>query len=193
MKYIDISRTISHGMKRYPTDPSVEIISFKSIDRGDSCNLNKLVMGSHTGTHIDAPRHILKKGRGVDVVKFENLICDVRVLDVKRGLNRSLFNRLNMKVTPGVVLKNARTGLTAEIAGMLVKKGVKVVGIDEMSIEKGHDRSHPVHRLLLGGGVIVIENLDLRKARPGCYKLLCLPLKIKNGDGAPARAILMHD
>ena len=193
MRYLDISRTISTGMKKYPTDPSVEIIRFKSLDRGDSCNLNKLVIGSHTGTHIDAPRHIFKKGYGVDSVKLQNLICGVCVIDIKRFSEKTLLRKLNMKAVGGVILKNAKRGLTAEGARILIRKEVKIIGTDEMSIEKDSDKSHPVHRLLLSNGITIIENLELRKAKPGYYKLLCLPLKIKDGDGAPARAILIYD
>ena len=98
-----------------------------------------------------------------------------------------------MKAVGGVILKNAKRGLTAEGARILIRKEVKIIGTDEMSIEKDSDKSHPVHRLLLSNGITIIENLELRKAKPGYYKLLCLPLKIKDGDGAPARAILIYD
>lgn len=193
MRYLDISRTIAVGMKKYPTDPPVEITRFKSLDRGDSCNLNKLVIGSHTGTHIDAPRHIFKKGYGVESIKFQNLICDVYVIDIKRFSEKTLLRKLNTKAAGGVILKNAERGLRSEEAGILIKNKIKVIGTDGISIEESSDKSHPVHRLLLSNGTTIIENLDLRKIRSGHYKLFCLPLKIKNGDGAPARAVLIHD
>jgi arylformamidase len=193
MRYLDISRTISVGMKKYPTDPSVKIYSFKSLDRGDSCNLNKLVIGSHTGTHVDAPRHIFKKGCGVDSIKFQNLICDVCVIDIKRFSKKTLLRILNTKEVDGIILKNAKMGLTIEEARILIMKRVRVIGTDEGSIESSCDKFHPVHRLLLESDITIIENLDLRKVKQGDYKLLCLPLKIKNGDGAPARAVLMYD
>lgn len=193
MRYLDISRTITPGMKKYPTDPSVEIVRFKSLDRGDSCNLNKLVIGSHTGTHIDAPRHIFNKGAGVDSIKLQNLICNVQVVDTKRFTEKMLLKKLNTKGTRGIILKNAEKGLAIKEARILIRNNIKVIGTDQMSIEKSSDKTHPVHRLLLNNGVTIIENLDLRKADPGYYKLLCLPLKIKDGDGAPARAILIHD
>jgi len=193
MRYLDISRTIEVGMKKYPTDPPVEITRFKSLDRGDSCNLNRLVIGSHTGTHIDAPRHIFRKGYGVESIRLQNLVCDVRVVDIGRFSEKMLLRQLNRKAARGVILKNAKNGLTVEEAGILIRNNIKVIGTDGMSIEKGTDKSHPVHRMLLGNGAVIIENLDLRKIRSGSYKLLCLPLKIKNGDGAPARAVLIDD
>lgn len=193
MKYLDISKTIASGMQKYPSDPAVEIISFKSLDRGDSCNLNKLIIGSHTGTHIDAPRHIFKKGYGADYVKLQNLICDVYVIDIKRFTERILSSKLNTKTVRGVIFKNALRGLTVEEAGILLKSKIKSIGTDAMSIENNSDKSHPVHRLLLRNRITIIENLDLRKVEPGYYRLLCLPLKIKDADGSPARAILMYD
>jgi len=193
MRYLDISRTVSAGMKKYPTDPSVEIDRFKSLDRGDSCNLNKLTMGSHAGTHVDAPLHMFKKGAGVGAIRLEDLICDVCVVDAGRRSKSKFLKTADMKRVTGVILKNAGAGLTVEGAKALIRNGIKVVGTDQMSIEDSSDKAHPVHRLLLGNGVAIIEDLDLRKARPGHCRLICLPLKIKNGDGAPARAALAYD
>lgn len=193
MKYLDISRTIAIGMKKYPTDPLVEIVQAKSLDRGDSCNLNKLVLGSHTGTHIDAPRHVFKKGYGVESIKLKNLICDAYLFDINGFSEKMFLRKLAMKTVRGVILKNAKRGLTVEEAKIFIRNNIKVIGTDEMSIEKGSDKSHPVHRLLLSNGITIIESLDLRRTKPGYCRLLCLPLKIKNGDGAPARAILMYD
>jgi len=193
MKYLDISRAITTGMKKYPTDPSVKIIRFKRLDHGDSCNLNKLTMGSHTGTHIDAPRHIFNKGAGIDSIKLENLLCDVCLFDAQRLTEQNLLKKMNKKKTRGIILKNAEKGLTIEEARILIRNHIKIIGTDQISIEKSSDKTHPVHRLLLRNGITIIESLDLLKARPGNYKLLCLPLKIKDGDGAPARAILIYD
>ena len=193
MKYLDISRTISNGMKTYPSDPPVEIGRFKSLERGDSCNLNKLIIGSHTGTHVDAPRHILSKGPGVDFIKFKNLICDVCLVDSRRLTKKMLLRKIKIKSVGGIIFKNAQSGLTIDMAETLIRANIKAIGTDQMSVESTSDKIHPVHRLLLNNSVTIIENLDLRKAKPGYYKLLCLPLKIKNGDGAPARAILMYD
>lgn len=192
MKYIDVSKMIFNGMKKYPSDPSVEVRLFKSLNRGDSCNLNKLIIGSHTGTHIDAPRHIFKKGCGVDSLVLRSLFCDVRVVDIKGLSGKKLLSKISSGSASGVILKNAKTGLSVDGAGVLAAKNIRIVGTDQMSIENGHDRTHPVHRLLLSKGIVIVENLELKKVKPGIYRLLCLPLKIRNGDGAPARAVLMH-
>jgi arylformamidase len=195
MRYIDISQVIEHGMKKYPSDPGVEVRAFKSLKKGNTCNLFKLVLGSHTGTHIDAPRHVYKKGRGVDKIKLENLICKVTVTDTGNIFKKGSMRKIKHKKIEGVLLKGtgARSGLTVEQAGLLLENNIKLVGTELMSIEEGTDRSHPVHRLLLGKGAVIVENLNLRKVKAGYYTLICLPLKIREGDGSPVRAVLAYD
>ena len=194
MKYIDISQAIITGMKKYPSDPRVEIHCFKSLKNGDSCNLSKIIFGSHTGTHIDAPRHVFNKRSGVDNIKIKDLVCDVVVIENKALLGKKHV-RKRLKNVKGVLLKGKKDegALTLKEAKVLIDCKMKVIGTEAMSIEKSQDKSHPVHRFLLGKGLVIVEGLDLKKARPGCYKLICLPLKIIRGDGAPARVILTYD
>lgn len=192
MRYIDITQTIADGMKRYPTDPEVRVRAFKSLGEGNSCNLSELALGTHTATHIDAPRHILDKGRGVDSIGFDKLICDVLVTGKEIFFKGTGDDRKAKKVK-GIIFKkgNGPVGLTFAEAGALLNRKISLVGTEDLSIENSADKSHPVHRLLLRKGVVIIENLKLDKVRPGRYRLICLPLKIKNGDGAPARAVLI--
>ena len=96
-KYIDITRTIAAGMKKYPSDPTVKICRFKSLRKGDSCNLNELTLGSHTGTHIDAPHHILEGKNTVDNIRIRDLICKVAVTNIKELSKRSFLKKLNRK------------------------------------------------------------------------------------------------
>ena len=193
MKYLDITRTISSGMKGYPTDPAVSVSEFKSLKKGNSCNLSRLDFGSHTGTHVDAPRHILEKGKGVDAVGIKDLFCNVIVTEIAGFSTRAFLKGAHLRKPSGVLFKSrtGEKGITVGLAEMIVRNRIKVVGIDRMSIEESLDRSHPVHRTLLKHGVIIIENLNLKGVKKGRYGLVCLPLKIKNGDGAPARAVLI--
>lgn len=196
MKYIDISQVIYSGMKKYPSDPPVRVSPFKSLAKGNSCNLSTISCGSHSGTHIDAPRHVFKKKSTVDKIKIKDLICDVAVVDIKQLLKKSFKIKMKKnKNIKGVLLKSGmkKSGLTAREAKMLLEQKIKLVGTEGMSIEESNDSSHPVHRLLLKNDIIIVENLNLKKVKQGLYKLICLPLKIKRGDGAPCRAILMHD
>lgn len=194
MKYIDISQTIANRMKKYPSDPPIKIRQFKSLKKGNSCNLNKLTFGSHTGTHIDAPRHIFRKANTIDNMKIKDLICDVLVTNIN-GFSKGRLFKNKPNSIKGILFKskNNKVGLTINEANMLVKNKIKLIGTELMSIERAPNKSHPVHKLLLKNNVIIIESLDLEKIKPGYYKLICLPLKIKRGDGAPARAILVYD
>ena len=196
MKYIDISHTIYSGMKKYPSDPPVKVSLCKSLNNGNSCNLCTISCGSHSGTHVDAPRHVFKKKKTVDKIKIKDLMCDVAVVDIKQLLKKSFEIKIQKnKNIKGILLKSARNknGLTIREAKMLLRQRINLVGTEEMSIEESKDSSHPVHRLLLKNGIIIVESLNLKKVKQGFYKLICLPLKIKKGDGAPCRAILTHD
>ena len=195
MRYIDISQTIVNGMKKYPSDPPVKIRQFKSLNKGDSCNLKELSFGNHVGTHVDAPGHILKRGARVDKLRLRDLVCNVFVTSSEEFFGNRLYERVNLDNITGILFKNikGKTGITIEQANILLKCGIKVIGTEDMTIEMSSDKTHPVHRLLLGKKIIIIEGLNLKRVRSGCYKLMCLPLKIKAADGAPARAILAYD
>ena len=193
MKYIDVTRSIFAGMEKYPTDPEVRISVFKSLKKGDSCDLCELTLGSHTGTHVDAPSHILEGAPGVDNIAIKDLICEAIVTDIANLFKNEDLQELSRSGVKAVLFKNDPRGLTAKEAEKLISSGIKVVGTDRMSIEGAADKNHPAHRLLLAKGVVIVENLDLTEAALGKYKLICLPLKIKDGDGSPARVVLAHD
>jgi arylformamidase len=173
--WIDISTPLRNGMERWPGDPEVEIDRFLTLENGGGCNATRLNMSAHTGTHVDAPLHYVDGGVPIDRMPIDALVGPATVVS---GTEPPEF-------PPGRVLFRCGTELTAESARYLVAHAVRTVGIDSMSI--GNDE---VHRILLGGGVWVIEGLNLAAVAPGRYELLCLPLLIENGDGAPARAVL---
>ncbi len=195
MRYIDISRTINVDMEKYPSDPDIVIESVKSLEEGNSCNLKNISLGSHTGTHIDAPRHIYKKGRTIDKIDLRRLICDVFVTVIDDFPNTALLKGFKTKGIRGILFKRKKSfqGLAIDEAKLLVSNGIDLVGTEETSIEESRDKTHPVHRFLLSRDVIIVEGLYLKKVKQGYYKLLCLPLKIGEGDGAPSRAVLLDD
>lgn len=195
LRFIDISREISAGMEKYPSDPAVKVAQFKSLKQGDSCNLAGLTLGSHSGTHVDAPRHIFNQGKSVDKIRPEYFFCDVYVSAIGKFFQDLALKRISLRGIAGVLFKaqKNRAFLTVAQAVALAAIGLKIVGIEGLSIEGPGDKAHPVHRLLLGKDIQIIEGLELGKVKTGRYKLICLPLKIKNGDGAPARAILIDD
>ncbi len=205
-RLLDVSVLLAPGIPTYPGNPPFEMTAVKRIAQGDSSNTSRLVMGTHTGTHVDAPRHFFDDKPGVDALPLDLLIGRARVIDLPyrggiteahlagAGLREDL--RLLLK-TPNSALWNASDGfhqdyayLTAEGARFLVDQGVKVIGVDYLSVEQFKKPGAPAHRTLLGGGVIIIEGLNLSDAEAGQYEMYCLPLRIADADGAPARVVL---
>jgi arylformamidase len=162
-------------------------------------------MGTHTGTHVDAPLHFFDGGVGVDELALDLLIGRARVVDMPRrggitaddlaraGLRedlRVLLKTPNSALWNGSPFKQDYTYLAEDGARHLVDHGVKVVGIDYLSVEQFKKPGAPAHRALLAQGLVIIEGLNLSDAEPGIYDMYCLPLRIAGGDGAPARVVL---
>jgi arylformamidase len=205
MELYDVSLPLYPGMINWPGDPEFGVESVHRIADGDAANVSRLVLGSHSGTHIDAPRHFIEDAPGVDAIDPEILTGRARVFDlpITDVLDSVLLNGLDLKYQSRVLFKtrnseSLRRGeitedyvcLTPEAASYLVAQGVKLVGIDSLSIEQAHAPGHPVHRTLLEAGVVIIEGLDLSDVPEGFYDLIALPLKVRDADGAPARVIL---
>ena len=206
--FIDVSRPIFTGMTIYPRNPPVAITPARSIARGDSSNVSLLTLGSHTGTHVDAPLHMAEGGAGVDDVSLDAMIGpaivvgvpdDVRAIgpaelegtigDHTRVLLRS---RNSLRFADSGAFDEDFSYLTPEGAALLVDRGVVFVGIDALSVEQYHAGHHRAHDTLLRAGVAVVEGLALEHAAPGEYQLVCLPLRIRGCDGAPARVVLIR-
>jgi arylformamidase len=206
MRVIDISVPNGPGQHVYPGDPAPRVDRAKQIARGDVCNVSLLTMGSHTGTHVDAPYHFIDGGPRLGEVPLDRMVGEAVVLDL-RGRSAVGGDALaDAAIRSGDIVlcltdNSARWGapdfqrdftyLTLDAARLLVGRGVRAVGIDYLSIEQFGSREFPVHLLLLGAGVFIIEGLDLRGVDPGRYTLVCLPLKFPELDGAPARAVLL--
>ena len=209
-KLYDITVGISPDMPIYKGDPGVEINSFKSIASGSSANVSQISFGVHSGTHVDAPNHFIDGARRVDALDPEKLMGRCRVIGVPEdvvaigpehvgeldGIQRVLFKSRNSAFwnTPEDGFRSDFSYLVPETAELLVEKGVVLVGIDYLSIEKSGSPGHPVHKTLLGSEVVILEGADLREVEPGDYEIICLPLKYHggNGDGAPARTFLVR-
>ncbi|MGC9329919.1 MAG: cyclase family protein, partial [Candidatus Hinthialibacter sp.] len=187
----------------WPGDPlfSRQIIS--SIAAGDSCNVSCLQMSSHFGTHIDAPYHFEEDGVRVDEIPLETLMGKALVHEVDAypliqpehlpdltGVERILFKTSNCWFIDETEFHTDYVSLGVEAARILVQAGITLVGLDYFSIEAFKAPGHPVHHALCGGGVILLEGVDLRQVPSGWYELLALPLKIEGADGSPCRAVL---
>ena len=204
--WIDISVPLYDGMVCWPGDPPVRIERVTDVERGDSHTLSQLTMGSHSGTHIDAPVHFLKGKPGIDAMPLETVIGRARVIEIGDGESvkpvelethgirrgeRLLFKTQNSRR----VWREPRfvkdfVFLSIEAARYLAERKVRLVGIDYLSVGGYQRDGSAVHRILLEAGAWLLEGLDLSPVRPGRYELVCLPLKITGGDGAPARAVV---
>ena len=204
--WIDISVTIRNGMVHWPSDPPVTVEQVHSIERGDSANLSALSMGAHTGTHMDAPCHFIPGGDGIDKLPLDVVVGEARVIEIhdtesikpaeltlhriQRG-ERILFKTRNSsRVWQTVSFVEDFVHISKEAATFLAERGVRLVGVDYLSVGEYQKGGAEIHQLLLGSGAWLIEGLDLSRVEPGRYFLICLPLKLAHGDGAPARAIL---
>jgi len=205
MKIYDLSVSIYHGMLKWIDDQDVELTQTASIRNGDRFNFSRLTCSSHTGTHIDAPYHFTMNGKTVDTLSLYDLIGDALVVQVNadtisaealqnidfKTYKRILFKTKNAELLKKETFNPEYVSLDYSAVELLVKNGVRVAGIDYLSIEALDTKEHSVHRILTQNDVIIIETLDLSKVEPGEYFLVALPLKLKQCDGAPARVVLM--
>ena len=204
MKLIDVTVPLDASLPVYPGNTPFSLEAIKRIAEGGSSNVSSLHMSAHTGTHVDAPRHFFDSGEGVESLPLELLIGRARVIEVTsaRGIGpealkgidaediRVLIKTRNSRLWGSPEFHQDYVGVTAEGATYLVNHGVKVLGVDYLSVEEFRKPGAPAHHILLGGGTIVIEGLNLRDVEPGIYELFCLPLRLVGADGAPARVVL---
>ncbi len=198
MKIIDISRTIQADMEMYPGDAGPRITRVSGLDEGDSYNISRITLGTHTGTHVDPPLHLIRDGAGIDMLPMNTLVGNARVLDLS-SINRPIEAGDIGPLEAGeiILLKGSRSAscgayLSAACARYLVDIGIKTIGTDAISIG-ALDEEYEVHHTLLDAGIVVIEGLEMTDVEAGDYLLVCLPLKIANGDGGPARAVLIKE
>lgn len=202
-KWVDVSVPIYSGMVHFPDNPSIEIDSISDVNKGDLCTVSRLTMGTHTGTHIDAPIHFLPGGAGAELTPLENLIGPARVIEIKDpdSIKAEELRAHKLGHRERLIFKTSNSercwktsqfipdfvSIAADAADYLASLNTLAVGIDYLSAG-----GPETHRTLLGAGVVIVEGLNLTGVSPGRYELLCLPLKL-GGDGAPARVLLRSD
>jgi len=205
-KWIDVSVTIKPGMAHWPDNPAIRVDRMLDMEKGDVCNVSVLSFGSHTGTHMDAPLHFLRNGKSLDKMPLDATIGPARVIEIKDKEAVKVEEIANQRIKPGERIlfktrnsKNAWKSddfdkdfiyISKEAAVFLAKAKVMTVGIDYLSVGGFFKDGKETHDALLSAGIWVIEGLNLAKIKPGKYELNCLPIKILNSDGAPARALL---
>jgi arylformamidase len=204
--WIDVSVRLRSGMVHWPDNLPVRIERMLDIERGDTANVSKISMGSHTGTHMDAPLHFVREGTGLDEMPLDAAIGRARVIEVHDPESIKPYELRPHKIHGGerILFKTRNSArawqedafiedfvyVSKEAARYLATCEVRTVGIDYLSVGGFLRDGVETHQGLLEAGIWIIEGLDLSQVEPGEYELLCLPLKIERSDGAPARAIL---
>jgi arylformamidase len=201
----DISVNISSDLPIYPGDSEIKIMPLYSIEKGDSANILQLNFGSHTGTHVDAPAHFIGNGETLDDINIERFCGPAKVFElqvqkeikkediIKLDINKDdiiLFKTKNSELWSHKEFQKDFIYLTPEAAEYLVKRNVKAVGIDYLSIEKFRSKTHSTHQMLLKNKILILEGINLKKVPPGDFFLCFFPLKLQKADGSPVRAVL---
>lgn len=203
MKLIDVSRPVFTHMPVWPGDTPAQFDFAATKAGGYSCNVGRLRVSMHTGTHVDAPFHYRDDGAKIDEIPVETYVGPARVVDV-RGLatvTPAAFAGVDLSATPRVLLRSdcwrdpahfpsTWPLLAAGLASFLVAQGVKLIGLDFPSVDPLDSKDLPVHHECGRAGLFILESLDLSAAEPGVYELIALPLRVRGADGSPVRAVL---
>ena len=204
--WIDVSVPLYTGMVHWPDNPPVQINRILDMTRGDVCNVSKMSMGSHTGTHMDGQIHFVKGGKGIDQMPLEATIGPARVIEIHDPESIKPEELRSHTFQPGerVLFKTQNSQrcwhsdtfvedfvyISHEAASYLVEQHIQTIGVDYLSVGGFKKDGVETHRTLLEAGIWIIEGLNLSAIQPGTYDLICLPLRIRDSDGAPARALL---
>ncbi len=209
MRIYDVSVPLTRDIATYGGEEPGPVLTFHSrIDRGDSANVSALSLGSHTGTHVDAPDHFLDNGVTVEQMPTEYLIgpayvaefpgdahitaADLDGMAIPAGTTRLLVKTSNGRLLDDTEFHPEFIGFAEDAGPWLAARGLVLVGIDYLSIERFRSPTHAVHHALLEKNIVIIEGLDLRAVPPGEYFLICAPLRVVGADGAPARCFLLE-
>ncbi len=206
MKIYDCSVDIETEMHSYPGDPRFTCHAVKSLDQGDLFTSYRIAFGNHVGTHVDAPAHFIKGGATVTDLPLEVLNGRARVVEIHHAekidvpeLQQLVLMddfRILFKTRNSMIWGNQKhfskeyIYITEDGARFLVENGIKLVGVDYLSVDRYGDDSFPVHRILLENQIGLVEGLNLSEVEEGEYEMSCLPMKLHGLDAAPARVIL---
>jgi arylformamidase len=202
----DVTVPLDTRVPIFPGDPEFRLDRVASLADGAVCNLSRLDLGAHTGTHVDAPVHFIEGAPGVDEMPLEAMLGPAYVADatsvgghidaatfaelcIPPDVQRLIFKTPNSRLWASPTFAAHFVGVTEDAAAALVERGVRLVGIDYLSIAPPDDPT-PTHVTLLRAGVVILEGVDLRSVPAGWYELACLPIRLAGADGAPARVIL---
>ncbi|NUS73486.1 MAG: cyclase family protein [Corynebacteriales bacterium] len=192
-RIIDISIVIDDSMAVYPGDPAPRLNVMRAQwSDGSSSRLTELHnFTTHTGTHVDAPSHFVQGGKSLEQLELSRFFGPAEVVHTT-----SIVSEQDVPVVAegeAVLFHTGGAGhLSTEAAELLSEMSPSLVGIDSLSVD-ALGEEFPVHRLLLGAGIPLLEKLDLTGVPAGRYVLSALPLRIADADGSPVRAVLLAD
>jgi arylformamidase len=207
----DISLTVREGMVHYPKDLPYRRRTPRNLEKGDTSTTSEIEMSAHTGTHLDAPVHFIPGGIGVDRLGLDVLYGPAAVADcrgtaavtaelltgkIPAGTERLLLktdNSQRLLNNPDKPFQNDYVFVDGSAARLLVERGVKLVGIDYLTIDAWGSQDKPAHHILLGSGAVIVEGVNLADVEPGIYFLACGSMKLADADGAPCRAVLIEN
>lgn len=210
-KIFDITLTVTPNLPVWPGDPQVSLERFARMEEGAVCNISRMALGVHTGTHMDAPFHFVHGAETIETLPLERLIGPALVVELPQtcmSISAEVLHQAEIPASCTRVLFKTRnsqfwqeqpqafhtdfTAVAPDGAQWLVEHGVEFVGVDYLSVA-AFNQGVPTHQVLLKAGVVILEGVDLNKVPAGWYQLVCLPLKLGGSDGAPARAVLIQD
>jgi arylformamidase len=205
-QWIDVSVTVKHGMAHWPDNPPIVLERAMHMGRGDICNVSHLAMGVHTGTHMDGPVHFIEEAVGLDAMPLAATMGEARIIEIEhpRQVTAQELRRHDLRPGERVLFRTSNSMrcweteqfiedfvyISEDAATHLAERRVLTAGIDYLSVGGYHADGARIHRILLDAGIWIIEGLDLSAVSAGRYELICLPVKLHESDGAPARAIV---
>ncbi len=206
----DVALRVRTGGLVYPNNPPISITPVQSIAAGNTANVSRIDLGSHTGTHVDAPLHFMDGGAGVDELPLDVLIGPARLIsfgDDVLAVGEAELRRHDLEGVTRLLIRTRNsawlasgstefhpdfTHVAPDGAAYLVSLGVRLVGVDYLSVEQFRSPHHRTHKTLLSNAVVIVEGMVLSEPPPGDYELYCLPMLMAGLDGAPARAVLVE-
>lgn len=203
VQWIDVTIPLREGMTLWPGDPPFRLGPLTRIAEGAGCNVSILTLGTHAGTHVDAPWHFKDDGKRlheVDTAVFfgDAMLIDLPDVDHVRAVDlpedrlppRVLFKTRNSHYPPTGPFKTDYAAIEPDAAQRLVDDGVRLVGVDYLSVAPYHQEGQSTHHILLNNDVVIVEGLLLKDIASGVYPFVVLPLPVEGADGAPCRAFI---
>jgi arylformamidase len=207
---IDISVPLKTEMPVWPGSKGFKLYRTMNLEAGDEANVSQLDTDVHIGTHVDAPCHFLQEATAVEDLSLDILMgpayvahlpevkavtaANLEALNLPPKATRLLLHTTNSQLWANNVTEFNKdfVALTADASQWLADKGIRLIGVDYLSVQRYYD-STLTHEILLEAGIIILEGLNLTNVAPGMYRLICLPIKLVGSDGAPARAVLIKE